>query len=251
VVVELIGGLEPARALIATALGRGCDVVTANKALLASDTELIRLAAVKGRTIRCSAAVGGGTPALESVRVARETSTISAISGVINGTTNFILDELADGASFSSAVKRAQDLGYAEADPTLDLNGTDAAQKLILLAREAFDVDIPLTASRRKGIDEQTTSQTGLVRLVAECRRVKTGFETTVTPVHLEPTHPLAQVKGVSNRLLIETTDGQVHVITGRGAGRWPTTEAVLADLIELVAEVNSGVAVEEEECVA
>jgi homoserine dehydrogenase len=251
VVVELIGGLEPARTLIAAALGRGCDVVTANKALLAADTELIRLAAVRGRTIRYSAAVGGGTPALESVRVARETATISAISGVINGTTNFILDELATGANFSFAVKRAQDLGYAEADPTLDLDGTDAAQKLILLAREAFDVDIPLTAIWRKGIDEQTTSQSGFVRLVAECRRVKTGFETTVTPVQLEPTHPLAQVKGVSNRLLIETTDGQVQVITGRGAGRWPTTEAVLADLIDLVAEVNSEVAVEEEECVA
>ena len=251
VVVELLGGIEPAKSLISTALRLGCDVVTANKALLASDNELIRLASLQGRSIRCSGAVGGVTPALEAVKKARETSSIRAFSGVLNGTTNFILDELAKGMTFSSALESAQRLGYAEADPTLDLDGTDAAQKLILLAREAFDVDLALSAIIRKGINEETTSQAGVLRLVAECRRVNNGFEATVTLVELDHSHPLAEVKGVSNRLLIETADGQVHTVTGRGAGRWPTTEAVLADLVELAAEANSVSTIEEEECVA
>jgi len=251
VVVELLGGIEPAKTLITAAVRRGCDVVSANKALLASDNELTRLASLKGRTIRCSAAVGGVTPALEAVREARETTTITAILGVLNGTTNFILDELAKGVAFTSALESAQKLGYAEANPTFDLDGTDAAQKLILLAREAFDVDLPLSLILRKGINEHTSTEDGVLRLVAECRRFKSGFEATVTPVLLDPTHPLAQVKGVSNRLLIETTDGQVLSVTGRGAGRWPTTEAVLADLIDLAAETNSASTIQEEECVA
>ena len=251
VVVELLGGVEPAKTLITNALQRGCDVVTANKALLATETALLRLADSKRRTIRCSAAVGGVAPTLEGVRRVRETNTIQSISGVLNGTTNFILDELAKGVSFSAGVQRAQELGYAEANPNSDLDGTDAAQKLILLTREAFGIDLPLSSVHRKGIDATTNVKDGIVRLVAESRRTKSGLQAHVTAVQLHEDHPLAQVRGVSNKLLIETTEGEVHSITGRGAGRWPTTEAVIADLVDLAAETNCRFAIEEEECVA
>jgi homoserine dehydrogenase len=247
VVVELLGGLEPAGTLINAALRGGCDVVTANKALLATRSDHL----LGNDRIRFSAAVGGVTPTLEAIKKVRETNTINAISGVLNGTTNFILDELSKGVAFSKAVQRAQELGYAEANPDFDLDGTDAAQKLILLARAAFDLDLPFAAIRRKGIEECTSLQDGIVRLVAQCRRTKHGLEASVTPVLLEPDHPFSRIKGVTNQLLIETTDGQIHSVSGRGAGRWPTTEAVIADLFDLVAEANSITTIEAEECVA
>jgi homoserine dehydrogenase len=247
VVVELLGGLEPAGTLVNHALRHGCEVVTANKALLATRSEQL----LGNSSIRFSAAVGGVTPTLEAIRQVRETSTINSISGVLNGTTNFILDELSKGVAFTAAVRHAQELGYAEADPNFDLDGTDAAQKLILLAREAFDIDLPFAAIRRKGIEDCTSQQEGIVRLVAECRRTKNGVEASVSPVLLDPNHPLSQTKGVTNRLLIEQSDEQICSVTGRGAGRWPTTEAVIADLFDLVAEANSTTTIEEEECVA
>lgn len=252
VVVELLGGDEPARTLISKALRLGRDVVTANKALLASDVAgLQKLAAISGASLKFSAAVGGVIPALEAIERARVEGPLQSISGVLNGTTNFILDRLANGLSLSDAVTAAKQHGYAERDPQLDLNGTDAAQKLILLARAAFDADLPLSSINRQGIENlQHTKKTGHVtRLVAECRREANGFAATVSPIALPCDHPLARVNGVENRLLIQFQNGNTWDIAGIGAGRWPTTEAVLADLFDLRRQLISDE--EEKECVA
>ena len=250
VVVELLGGEEPARTLISKALRLGQDVVTANKALLATDiSSLQKLASINGASLRYSAAVGGVIPALETIERARREGPLQSISGVLNGTTNFILDQLADSVSLSDALTAAKRYGYAERDPQLDLNGTDAAQKLILLARAAFDIDLPLSSIHRQGIENLDAQQkTGRVtRLVAECRRESHGFTAKVAPVELPLDHPLARVKGVENRVLIHSQTGQCWNISGHGAGRWPTTEAVLADLFDLRRQS----ATQEKECVA
>lgn len=259
VVIELLGGEEPARTLVSRALRLGRHVITANKALLANDlASLQRLASSSGVTLSYSAAVGGVAPALETLGLARNVSPLRSISGVLNGTTNFILDHVANGFDFSEAVFAAQQNGYAERDPQLDLNGTDAAQKLILLARAAFDIDLPLNSIRRQGIEDLKPSQIRQVkangritRLVAECRREPNGFVAIVSPVELPFDHPLAHVNGVENRLLIQSQTGRTWDVSGRGAGRWPTTEAVLADLFDLRRESVVEAAEVEEECVA
>ena len=253
VVVELLGGEEPARALISRALELGRNVVTANKALLATDiASLQKLASVHRVSLKYGAAVGGVLPALEAIEHARREGPLQSISGVLNGTTNFILDHLAQGRSLSDALTSAKQHGYAERNPQLDLDGTDAAQKLILLARAAFDVDLPFSSIHRRGIENLDVAKRGRVtRLVAECRREADGFSASVCPVQLPFDHPLARVKGVENRLLIQSQSGKCWDISGHGAGRWPTTEAVLADLFDLRSELISSEIAAEQECVA
>jgi homoserine dehydrogenase len=259
VVVELLGGLEPASTLIELALTLGRKVVTANKRLLADNVALQHPLGKKNACIRYSAAVGGALPALESIEQAMRRGPLRAISGVLNGTSNFVLEQLATGARFDQAVKLAQDLGYAELDPKFDLDGTDAAHKLILLARVAFGQNLPLTAIHRQGIDQldaatlkEAREKGQTVRLVAECRRVKDRLEASVAPVSLDADHPLASVVGVDNRLLIEPEVGVQWVVSAKGAGRWPTTEAVMADLLDLKRESRiEGIIEVREECVA
>jgi len=253
VVVELLGGEEPARTLISKALRLGRHVVTANKALLATDVaNLQKLAAKNGVSLKYSAAVGGVTPALETISRARGSGPLHSISGVLNGTTNFILDQLAGGSSLSEAVITATQLGYAERNPQLDLDGTDAAQKLTLLARAAFDIDLPLNSIHQRGIQNlQVKKNDRVTRLVAECRRSSDGFAATVSPIELPLDHPLASVRGVENCLLIESQTGQRWEISGHGAGRWPTTEAVMADLFDLQRQFIRNETAEEQECVA
>ena len=252
VVIELMGGEEPARTLISRALRLGRHVVTANKALLATDVaSLQRLASSGGVTLKYNAAVGGVLPGLETVSYARRFGPLHSISGVLNGTTNFILDQLANGSDLAGAISAAQKNGFAERDPQLDLNGTDAAQKLILLARAAFDVDLPLHSVKKQGIQNLKSIQNNghTTRVVAECRRESRGFTATVAPVELPSDHPLASVRGVENRLLIQSQTGRSWDVCGSGAGRWPTTEAVMADLFDLWRESNA--VEEEQECVA
>jgi homoserine dehydrogenase len=257
VVIELLGGDEPARTLTSKALRLGRHVVTANKALLARDLgTLQRLASHSGVALKYSAAVGGVLPALETVNRARTIAPLHSISGVLNGTTNFILDQLANGSDLADAVSTAQKSGYAEHDSQLDLNGTDAAQKLILLARAAFDVDLPLSSIEKRGIQHLNAKQVRdarndgrITRLVAECRRESRGLTAQVSPVELPFDHPLARVTGVENRLLIQSKTGRSWDVCGSGAGRWPTSEAVLADLLDLWRE--SLVNEKEQECVA
>ena len=248
VVVELIGGTDRAFELVTAALRSGRHVVTANKALVAAKGVTLRaLAAANGVTIRWSGAVGGAAPALEAIQQAKGRGRIRALSGVLNGTCNFILDEVASGADFAEAIGAAQRSGYAEADPTLDLDGTDAAQKLILLARSAFGVPLELHHIAREGIQRlnpellrANRERGSTVRLIASCRRTDKGLVASVAPTDLPLDHPLACVKGAQNRLIIELEGGETLTVSGTGAGRWPTTEAVVADLLDLRREVCS-----------
>ena len=241
-VIELIGGIKRAAELTERALRLGRDVVSANKALLArGGHDLEALAADNGTKLRYSAAVGGVLPALETIRRARASGPLRGFSGVLNGTTNFVLDRMVAGESMSAAVQAAQEQGYAEAHPETDLEGIDAAEKVILLARAAFDVNLPLHAIARKGLEGlnskilRTAQEHGkAVRLVAECRRSSQRVEASVKPVELPLSHPLAQVNGAENRLLIQPEVGEPWVVSGTGAGRWPTTEAVIADLFDI-----------------
>jgi homoserine dehydrogenase len=254
VVIELLGGEEPVRTLVLQALRNGRNVVTANKALLANNLTILQsLAANNGATLRYSAAVGGALPALETIKRARSIAPLHSISGVLNGTTNFVLDRLANGFDFNDAVFAAQENGYAERDPQLDLDGTDVAQKLILLAKAAFDLELPFNSIQRQGIENLKASKNNgrKTRLVAECRRDPHGFTATVSPLELSFDHPLADVNGVENRLLIQSHNGRTWNVCARGAGRWPTTEAVLADLFDVYRESIAGVEAEEQECVA
>lgn len=263
VVVELLGGTTQAVTLTRAALRSGRHVVTANKAMMAGEGEdLLSLAAAYGVTLRYSAAVGGAVPALERIDQARNDGPIRSFSGVLNGTTNFVLDQLAAGKDFASAVAAAQKAGYAEANPDFDLNGTDAAQKLILLARHAFDVCLPLTAVDREGIDQidpqllrQACDEGRTVRLVASCRQENGGLKASVKPLVLSLSHTFASVNDVENRLIIEPAAGAPHVVSGKGAGRWPTAESVVADLLDIKRELQQANALEEfeesAECVA
>lgn len=222
VVVEAIGGLEPAASLIRAALTAGKRVVTANKAVVA----------VHGASLgtRCvySAAVGGAVPVLETVRRLAVLGDITRIDAVLNGTTNFVLDRLAEGVVFDEAVREAQRRGFAEADPTLDLDGTDAAHKLRIIAREAFGEDIDV---ERTGIEGVTSG-----RLVASVWRSSAGLRAVVKPRTLPGWHPLARVRNEENAAVIRRASGRPVVVRGRGAGRWPTAEAVFADLLDVAA---------------
>jgi homoserine dehydrogenase len=245
VVVELIGGIEPARSLIVRALELGRSVVTANKALLAEEIgPLSRLAARRGVVLRGSASVGGALPALETVRRAAASGRIQAISGVLNGTCNYVLDRIGGGLTLDEAVAAAQEAGFAEADPLLDLDGSDAAQKLALLAREAFGTALDWRRIPRRGLSGFDRASVAAavrrgqaVRLVASCERTAAGLRASVQPLELPLDHPFARIRGADNALRIESRNGGVLDRTARGAGRWPTTEAVLADLYDLLAE--------------
>jgi len=240
VVIELIGGREPARTFIEHALRSGRNVVTANKALLAESGEELQTLATENRvTIRYSASVGGALPALEAVTP--NGTRPRAFKGIINGTCNFVIDQLASGADFKTAVTLAQKAGFAEADPTLDLDGTDAAQKLSLLARQSFGEDLPISEIVREGIDRLTTEDVleanergNVFRLIAECSSTEDGIKGSIKPIELPATHPFALVKGAENCLEIETESGQIKTIKGCGAGRHATTESILADLFDL-----------------
>jgi len=261
VVIELIGGADEASVLVKRALRFGRHVVTANKAMMAVEAEQLEaLALENGVSISASAAVGGALPALETIAQAKSAGSIIGFSGVLNGTTNVVLDRLAQGEELKDAVLAAQRAGYAEADATLDLNGTDAAQKLILLARAAFGESLPFRAVARGGIEglsppslRKASERGWATRLVASCRRTAKGLEANVSPIELPSGHPLAQVRGAQNRLIIDMEDGPRRIVSGTGAGRWPTTEAVIADLLEIQREFSRARSVTEEleQCVA
>lgn len=218
------------------------------------------LAAANEVTLSFNAAVGGALPALETIEEAKCHGTITSLSGVLNGTTNFILDRIAQGEELHEAIEAAQRAGYAEADPTLDLDGTDAAQKLILLVRAAFGVSLPLAEIPRQGIERLNAESLGdarkrgrTMRLVVSCRSCRAGLEATVAPIELPLDHPFARIRGAQNGLTVEMKNGAKRFVFGTGAGRWPTTEAVIADLLAIRREFSGGesAGIELEECVA
>jgi homoserine dehydrogenase len=244
VVVELIGGTDPAGELVHAALLAGKPVVTANKLLLAGD---VRLEGYPN--LRYSAAVGGAVPALEAVQALAHSDAgrIVSLSGVLNGTCNYILDRIAAGCNWEQAVAEAQAKGFAEQDPSADLSGSDTVCKLLLLARRAFpEVDAHYVSAT--GIDAidpdwvQSAARSGhRARLVGTAQLDGGRVHLEVKPKLVDASHPFAQIRNEENCLLIDTEDSDAqHVWTGRGAGRWPTTAAVMADLFDLSRELRS-----------
>ena len=249
-VIETIGGTEIARESIEHALRTGKHVVTANKAVIAAHAaEFESISGETSALLAFSAAVGGGTPAVESVRIAAETAAgdeITEIRGVLNGTTNFVLGLVEEGEGFGEAVRRAQAAGFAEADPSRDLDGRDAADKLCVLAREAWGVALDPRAVERGALSDEsiarararlTPGQT--IRHVARVRLAPGA--SLLASVDLEAVDrdaPLGRVEREWNALVITHTSGRESAIIGRGAGRWPTAESVIADVIEVSARV-------------
>lgn len=255
VFVELCGGVTPASDWIARALAAGRHVVTANKAALAvHGAALVGQAAQGGRQLLCSAAVGGAVPALEAVRrAARRSGDVRLVGfeGVLNGTSTFVLDRVHEGAPFEDAVRAAQAAGYAEADPTLDLDGTDLAQKIELLARAAGWTEGArgmrwVTRQGVQGPPEPRCSSTSTPpthtidddgppeRLVGACHLTEVGPLASVVRRRPGARDPLAAARGAGNVLVLRFADGSSEVVRGRGAGAWPTASAVLADLFDL-----------------
>jgi homoserine dehydrogenase len=239
VVVELIGGTEPAADLVQAALRAGKPVVTANKLLLAKDVTLVGLG-----ELRYSAAVGGAVPALEAVKALADEGNIVSLAGVLNGTCNYILDRIAAGCSREQAVAEAQANGFAEQDPRADLSGSDTVCKLRLLARLAFpEVEKHyVTVTGIDAIDSEwvrsAARKGSRVRLVGHAFVSGGSVHLEVKPKLVDSSHPFAQIRNEENCLLIDTQkSGPQHVWTGRGAGRWPTTVAVMADLFDLYRE--------------
>ena len=245
VVVELLGGLEPATRIIRGALEAGRHVVTANKAVIADcGPPLARLARDRDVRLLYSASVAGAVPAIEHLRRVARRGRIERMDGILNGTSNFVLDRVAGGATLGAALAEARRLGFAEADATLDLDGTDAAQKLEILARAAFGTSPGWQAIPRSGVTDSTERRARdaaaagrVVRLVASAWRAVRGVHATVQLRELRPSHPLAAVHNEENGLVIRTTSAgrrERTLLRGRGAGPQPTAVAVLADLLDL-----------------
>jgi homoserine dehydrogenase len=254
IVVEVMGGLEPARSLILRAIAAGKPVVTANKAVIARHGEEIAAAAAEGGVyVLIEAAVGGGIPIIEPLKQSLGGNRIQRVSGIINGTTNYILSRMADeGAAYGAVLADAQRLGYAESDPAADVEGHDAADKIAILASLAFGGPVERSAIATQGIDRLEARDVAyaaelgyVVKLLAVAERME-GLEganasSDVLPldVRVHPTllprhHPLAGVHGVNNAILVEGDPvGQV-MFFGPGAGAGPTASAVVADILNI-----------------
>ncbi|MFD0145380.1 MULTISPECIES: homoserine dehydrogenase [unclassified Streptomyces] len=243
VVVEVIGGVEPARTLITTAFEHGSSVVSANKALLAQDgTSLYAAADQHGQDLYYEAAVAGAIPLIRPLRESLAGDKINRVMGIVNGTTNFILDKMdTSGAGYSEALDEATALGYAEADPTADVEGFDAAAKAAILAGIAFHTRVRLDDVYREGMTEVTAAdfasarQMGCtIKLLAICERAADGESVTarVHPAMIPLSHPLASVREAYNAVFVEAEAAGRLMFYGPGAGGAPTASAVLGDLV-------------------
>ena len=242
-VVELIGGADYPAAMLCSALRSGACVVTANKAAVAKHYDALHACAeAGGTTLAYSAAVGGGSPILETVARLRDGVGVVSLEGVMNGTANFLLGKLVEGWAFELALAKAQELGFAEADPTADVDGHDAADKLSLLVREAFGVALAPDAIAKQSLssvspaDVQAAVARGeTIKQVGRCRLLSDGSVTAeVLLESLPDAHPLAGARDEENRFLVTDAAGAVHEVYGKGAGRWPTAAAVFADMMDL-----------------
>lgn len=247
IVVEVMGGLEPARSYILQALNSGSDVITANKALLATHgTELFDTAEQVGAQLYFEAAVAGAIPIIRPLRESLAGDKVTRIMGIVNGTTNYILDRMdSTGASFNDALAEAQALGYAEADPTADVEAYDAAQKAAILASLAFHTEVPLEKVYREGITKVSAEQIKaaqrdgyVIKLLAICERLdeatagQDGISVRVHPVLIDRTHPLGAVRGAFNAVFVEAEAAGSLMFYGAGAGGVQTASAVLGDLV-------------------
>ncbi len=243
IVVELIGGYGIARELVMKAIANGKHVVTANKALLATHgTEIFRAAQEKGVMVAFEAAVAGGIPIIKALREGLTANRIQWIAGIINGTTNFILSEMRDkGLDFDVVLKQAQALGYAEADPTFDIEGVDAAHKATLMSAIAFGVPVQFDKAYVEGItklsatDIRYAEQLGYrIKLLGIARRVAEGIELRVHPTLIPANRLIANVECAMNAVLVQGDAVGATLYYGKGAGSEPTASAVIADLVDI-----------------
>lgn len=243
-VVEVMGGLSPAYEYVSAALKAGKHVVTANKALVAAYyNELTALAKENGVALRCTAAVGGGIPWLTSLERVCRLDKVQSISGILNGTTNYILDVMTrEGKDFAEVLSAAQELGYAEADPTADIDGWDIRRKLVISANIAFDASVQEEAIPMAGIrgitaeDIQAFTEAGLVcRMIASAARQADGVSAVVEPTLLPKTAPEAAVPLNFNRISLNAEKLGGQAFFGQGAGRFPTASNVIQDCIDVL----------------
>jgi homoserine dehydrogenase len=246
VVIEVIGGIEPARSLILRAMKHGASVVTANKSLLAEDGPRLYQAALDCDVdLYYEASVAGAIPLLRPLRESLAGDDVQRILGIVNGTTNYVLDKMdTTGAGFGVAVEQAQALGYAEADPTADVEGFDAAAKAAILASLAFHTRVGARDVYREGITEVSAADIGaaremgyVVKLLAICERIKGnggegGISVRVHPAMIPRSHPLAGVREAFNAVFVEAESAGQLMFYGRGAGGDPTASAVLGDVV-------------------
>ena len=243
IVVELIGGLEPARTFILEAIANGKHVITANKALLARHgNEIFAAAHKKGVMVAFEGAVAGGIPIIKALREGLTANRLEWIAGIINGTSNFILSEMRDkGSSFATVLKEAQQRGYAEADPTYDIEGIDAAHKLTIMSAIAFGVPMQFEKVYTEGISKLTgediryAEELGYrIKLLGITRRTKAGIELRVHPTLIPTKRLIANVEGVMNAVLVKGDAVGATLYYGAGAGAEPTASAVTADLVDV-----------------
>jgi homoserine dehydrogenase len=243
IVVELIGGYGIARTLVMEAIAAGKHVVTANKALLAvHGTEIFEAARAKGVVVAFEAAVAGGIPIIKALREGLTANRIEWIAGIINGTTNFILSEMRDkGLDFGVALKEAQRLGYAEADPTFDIEGVDAAHKVTLMSAIAFGIPVQFDKAHVEGItalqaaDITYAEQLGYrIKLLGITRRRDSGIELRVHPTLVPAKRLIANVEGAMNAVVVQADAVGTTLYYGKGAGSEPTASAVVADLVDI-----------------
>src|SRR5688572_20145368 len=251
VVVELVGGLEPARTFILRALAAGKHVVTANKALLAHHgAELYEEARRRSVTLGFEAAVAGGIPLIRSVKDGLVANRVLALAGIVNGTCNYILSKMTDeGLDFSMVLKEAQAHGYAEADPTLDIEGMDSAHKLQILVSIAFRTFIDLKDIHTEGITRVTAQDIDFARalgyrikLLAIAKAAEGGVEVRVHPTMIPAASPLAAVSGVFNAVFMTGDAVGDLMFYGRGAGQMPTASAVWSDVLEIARRLAHGI---------
>ncbi|HUJ04770.1 MAG TPA: homoserine dehydrogenase [Streptosporangiaceae bacterium] len=250
IVVELIGGHEPARSLLLAALDSGRSAVTANKALLASDgAALHKAASANGADLYYEASVAGAIPLLRALRESMAGDTVRRVLGIVNGTTNFILDQMdSAGSDFARALARAQELGYAEADPTADVQGHDAAAKAAILAGLAFHSEFTASDVYTEGITAITAEDIAsarslgfVIKLLAICERCNGGVSVRVHPAMLPRVHPLAAVHEAYNAVFVEAEAAGRLMFYGAGAGGQQTASAVLGDIVAVARNLRAG----------
>ena len=243
IIIELIGGYGIARELVMKAIANGKHVVTANKALLATHgTEIFRAAQERGVMVAFEAAVAGGIPIIKALREGLTANRIQWIAGIINGTTNFILSEMRDkGLDFDVVLKEAQRLGYAEADPTFDIEGVDAAHKATIMSAIAFGIPVQFDKAHVEGItnlqasDIRYAEKLGYrIKLLGITKRVANGIELRVHPTLIPTNRLIANVEGAMNAVLVQGDAVGATLYYGKGAGAEPTASAVIADLVDI-----------------
>ena len=244
IVVELMGRIEPAKTFITRALQAGKHVVTANKDLLAvHGSELRQVASDNGVALYYEAAVAGGIPILRTLVNSFASDKITRVLGVLNGTSNFMMTKMVDeGWTYEDALKTAQELGYAESDPTNDVEGIDAAYKAVILSQFAFGMTIDFENVAHKGISGITPEDVAVaqklgyvIKLVGDIQETRSGLSAEVSPTFLPKNHPLASVNGVMNAVFVESIGIGESMFYGPGAGQKPTATSVVADIIRIV----------------